>query len=254
MKSGEFFPIGEVYEATREELKHLGALSILSALEPERFWDGNLTVTKLDQPKRRGVFVVDVDYDRKTNTLDVSVDAPSLSEMTDFQTASDQQQEELIRSYLAIGLVHDLTIRALRPERVDDFSERVTNPDSLLTLLMNKKMVDGEGAFSVMEEFMRGDEDRVARLNVFRFALGVTVLAHIEDNPSLGEQMEKMFRPSVESLINNGPEYERTAEEVFLVDKPRSSRMFAEHVDEFELAAVLPMQESEILQFINLYQ
>lgn len=241
-------PIVEVTEALRN-------YDVLQPLHPERFWLGNIAVASEAEASNPQGLPVEVDFDKKQRLMMVTIGEHTLDDYMSSYAGDEnpQTKHDLLQLFTGYALVHDLTIRALSPEKVPDFIEHISQPNGLYNDLLGSGILDDSDNEKLVREYLIGDDDRIAKVSVARFAVGAVCEAMLPADRGFRRRITSIFRPELETFLRHGKKYRQTAQEKFYASPERAIEMLAEHVKDFDLAAAFPKSGQEVSNFVEIY-
>lgn len=240
----------EVAQTTRNAL---AVLPSLEALNLAKYLSGALTVHEVSDIEHPQGLPVDVDINKKTKQMTVTFGVEPFEVYVQEYADQEGDEQDLLRLFVGFGFVHDLAIRALSPERTDDFIEHITKPNGLYGELFESGMIDSAEHHAIIQEFILGDDDRIAKVNVSRFAIGAVCEALAPFDPGFRARITNMFRPALGRFLESGDVYIGTASRIFDQRPEKAQTMFAEHIKDFDLAAAFPKNNQEVAAFVDVY-
>lgn len=242
-----YVPIAEVTEA-------LLSYDALAILRPERYWSGTPRIEIAAEVSNPQGLPVEVDFDKKQKSMVIRIGEHLMEEYADgFGDEAGQTHSDLLKLFVGYAFVHDLAIRVLPPEKADDFIEHITKPNGLYAELLASGLLEKNDNHQVLHEFLIGDEDRIAKVNVARFAIGAVCEALSAKDRQFRRRITTMFRPEFETFLHNGASYRGMAEGVFDQSPDKAKEMFVEHIKDFDLAAAFPKYAREVEEFVEIY-
>lgn len=237
-----------------EVLTNLSTYDALRPLRPERYWKGGLSTAWVDYVTSNQGLPVEVDYDKKQRTMFVHMDRIGFEEyVAGYGDESPQANQDMLRLFVGYGLVHDLAIRALSPEKAEDFIEHITHPNGLYNAILGDRTGNSYENEEVIREYVIGDDDRVAKVNVARFAVGAVCEAMRVNDGGFRKRITRIFRSEFGTFLQNGNAYRQMAQDVFDQSPKKANEMFVEHIKDFDLAAAYPKTSQEVEEFVNIY-
>lgn len=238
---------------TREVLCEAG---LVTTLAPSSYWTASAEVVlpKFEKTQQGDMFMF-ADYDKSKDVLRVEFGGNSFDEyVRRSEGDSNITADDLRHLFIGHAIVHDLAIRGLRPERVSAFSEAVDEENGLFAELFLDGVVDQDEGYATVQEYFAGDVDKIAAVNVARFAIGVVYESFERVDKGFQHRVTTHFRAEIEETLATASQYQQMAMVRFHKTPEQARRLFVEQINSLKLAAAYPKSQTDVQRFLTIYE
>jgi hypothetical protein len=233
----------------------LVVLPVIRPLRPERYWSGHIAIVEERELDQEPDVPVLANFKRREGSLNLTFHSASFEGVTEALTdGRPGTRRDLMALYIGHAMMSVLTIQALPPRKTTEFIEHISMPNGLFEELVISGLVNENSQYKTMNEFFIGNEDRIPKVSVARFATGAVYMAMNAQDPSFQERMTEIFRRDLDAELAVGDSYRATARGLNDISPDKSQEMFAEHIKWFNLGAAFPKRPVDIEDFVDVYR